>query len=242
MRRDTIRRFPRALLEKLSQRLRRAEKISSRTKSYFRRLEQIAQFHTVVDVGAHIGEFATSCAVCLPGVPIHCFEPLPACQESLQTLSARYEMITVHPFALGEVEGSIKINQNDYRPSSSILAMMDRHRELWPKTMHGHVIEGQIRRLDSFNALFEEPLLLKLDVQGYEKHVLRGAEAVLNKAAVIQLEILFAPLYDGQPDFRDIMNHLGERGFRFLEFSDERRMGPNRDLVYADAVFVADVK
>lgn len=242
MRRDTIRKLPTALLEKIGLRLTRAEKISSRTTSYFRRLDQIAQFRTVVDVGAHIGEFATSCAVCLPGVPIHCFEPLPAGQKSLQTLSARYETITVHPFALGEVEGSIEINENDYRPSSSILAMMDRHRELWPKTMHGHEIEGQIRRLDSFNALFEDPLFLKIDVQGYEMHVLRGAEAVLDKAAVVQLEVLFAPLYAGQPEFRDIMNHLADRGFQFLEFSDERRVDPNRDLVYADAVFVADLK
>ena len=61
-------------------------------------------------------------------------------------------------------------------------------------------------------------------------------------AVVIQFEFLFAPLYDRQPDFRDVMSPLAERGFRFLEFSDEICMGRNRDLVYVDAVFVADLK
>ncbi len=44
----------------------------------------------------------------------------------------------------------------------------------------------------------EPEILLKLDIQGYEDRVLRGASALLKKTRACLLEGNFDPLYDGQ--------------------------------------------
>jgi FkbM family methyltransferase len=210
------------------------------TYSVFRRAERIASIAGVLDIGANRGQFAFWASSYFTSVPIHCFEPLPACLEALQKIASERKNVIVHPFALGEADGAQTMNLNDYSPSSSLLRMTERHKEIWPKTKNEKPIEIAVKRLDSFSDQFKAPLFLKFDVQGYELHVLRGAENVLKKAAVLQLEVLFEPLYEGQPDFRAVMNFLAERGFTFVDFADERRLGPDRDLVYADAIFVAD--
>jgi hypothetical protein len=130
--------------------------------------------------------------------------------------------------------------QNDYAPSSSLLPMEERHKELWPKTVNAKKISVPLDTLDNVAARLAArgPVFIKLDVQGFELHVLRGATRTLQDVAVVMTEVLFENLYTGQADFRTLANFLAEHGFRFLEFSEERRLAPLGRLVYADAVFV----
>jgi hypothetical protein len=55
--------------------------------------------------------------------------------------------------------------------------------------------------------------VLKLDVQGAELDILRGAGALLDGVRALDLEVEFAPLYRGQPLFADVDAYLRERGF-----------------------------
>jgi FkbM family methyltransferase len=208
--------------------------------SLFERVSRIADINGVLDIGANTGQFARWASAFFAGKPIHCFEPLPDCLAGLRSLAALNASLVIHPYALGESDAKQEMRLNDYSPSSSLLNMTERHHDLWPKTRNDRPIEIEVRRLDSFDDQFREPLFMKLDVQGYELHVLRGGENALKKVAVLQLEVLFEPLYEGQTDLRTLMNFLAERGFSFVDFADERRLGAGRDLVYADALFVAD--
>ena len=130
--------------------------------------------------------------------------------------------------------------ENEYAPSSSILPMLNRHRELWPKTCKDHSISVPVHTLDNIMAGVDayQRIFMKMDVQGYEMHVLRGAESTLHRVQAIQMEVLFEDLYDGQSNLRSFMNHLADRGFVFSEFMDERRLPPSQTLIYADAVFI----
>jgi FkbM family methyltransferase len=206
----------------------------------FERIKSDFAIRTVLDVGANRGEFARYCADCFPNANIHCFEPLSGCQPSLQALAAQHSRIRLHPVALGESRGQVEMFENDYSPSSSLLPMQDRHRELWPKTVGTKKIQVPMETLDRVaeQAQFPAAIFLKLDVQGFELHVLRGAGAVLQRTTVVQMEVLFEPLYEGQADFRTLLNFMAERGFRFVEFADERRLPPLGKLIYADAIFV----
>ena len=146
----------------------------------------------------------------------------------------------MHPVALGDECGEVEMFENDYSPSSSLLPMRDRHRELWPWTAHDTKIEVSMRTLDSLAAevAWSAPLIMKLDVQGFELNVLRGAVETLGNCAGVFLEVLFEPLYEGQTDFRALMDFLADHGFRFSEFLNERRVPPEQKLVYADAAFL----
>lgn len=55
---------------------------------------------------------------------------------------------------------------------------------------------------------------MKIDVQGYELEVLRGAEGLLERFATILVECSFVERYAGQPPAEEVIRYLAERGFR----------------------------
>jgi len=208
----------------------------------FARVRALTDIQTVFDVGANRGQFARAAAVCFPGAVVHAFEPLAVCQEQLRQVAAGRPQVQIHPLALGDSTGMVEMFQNDYAPSSSLLPMEERHKELWPHTTGTKKISVSLDTLDNLAARLgaHGPAFLKLDVQGFELHVLRGAANTLRETAVVMSEVLFENLYAGQTDFRALANLLSEHGFRFLEFAEERRLPPLGRLVYADAVFVKE--
>ena len=71
----------------------------------------------------------------------------------------------------------------------------------------------QTRRLD--DAVPDTEIdFLKMDVQGAELDVLRGAPRLVSTALVVETEVEFVPLYTGQPLFADIDGHMRSSGFQ----------------------------
>lgn len=94
---------------------------------------------------------------------------------------------------------------------------------------------------------------LKLDIQGAELDVLRGAKRVLEDVLVVETEIEFVPLYEGQPLFADIDVAMRNAGFLFHRFTDikgatfrplsARAPNPFRgQILWGDAVYVKDFR
>jgi len=96
--------------------------------------------------------------------------------------------------------------------------------------------------------------LLKLDVQGAELDVLRGAGRILASTLVVHTEVEFIPMYKDQPLFGDIDVFLRSHGFLFHRFVEpfSRQLKPiifNNDpfhagsqLIFAEAaVFVREI-
>jgi hypothetical protein len=83
---------------------------------------------TILDVGAHIGEFAQRIRAILPNADLVCFEPL---REPFLVLSQRFagqpNFMAVR-CALGEKAAQSEIHYNEYAPSSSLLPMTDLHK------------------------------------------------------------------------------------------------------------------
>src|SRR6202000_2895078 len=75
----------------------------------------------------------------------------------------------------------------------------------------------QTLRLDTFceQQNISKIAILKLDTQGFELHVLRGAERLLSSKAIklIYLEIHFIPLYQGQPTAAGIFDLMDKFGY-----------------------------
>lgn len=86
---------------------------------------------------------------------------------------------------------------------------------------------------------------LKLDVQGAELEVLRGASASLRDALFVEAEVEFVPLYLNQPLFSDITAELASHGLIFNEFLSLYRWHPRQldgtgQLVFGDALYARD--
>ena len=70
--------------------------------------------------------------------------------------------------------------------------------------------------LDSISIDLIPPVLLKLDVQGYEAKVLAGAERTLSRCDYVIIEMSMARMYEGETEFTDLLRLMNNYGFRFL--------------------------
>jgi len=96
------------------------------------------------------------------------------------------------------------------------------------------------------------PDFVKMDIQGSELDVLRGATQALSNAVVFELETMFVPLYHDQPLFGDLQVFMRKHGFLFHKFIDisgrslkpfmpsNNPFTPISQALWADAIFVRD--
>jgi FkbM family methyltransferase len=109
------------------------------------------------------------------------------------------------------------------------------------------------RRLDDVEQARHADFI-KLDVQGAELMVLKNATSSLRNVAVLQCEVEFIELYEGQPLFADVDAFLRAQGFCFLRFAYtmgrpfrplQKAGDPGMvisQLLWADAIYVKDFR
>lgn len=195
---------------------------------------------TVIDAGAHTGEFARMIKQVLPGASIISFEPLPENFRQLENAMRGVTGFRAFNYALGETDATLEMHHNDYSQSSSLLPMADLHREAFPETAHDTIETVEVRRLDEIlSGIPLQPyVLVKIDVQGYEDKVIAGGEHVISEAKAIIIEVSFQKLYEGQPLFDDIYHLLTAKGYTFMGHLYQLISPINGSVLQADALFL----
>jgi FkbM family methyltransferase len=191
----------------------------------------------VIDVGANRGQFALACCCYLPGVPLHSFEPLGSEAAAYRKVVPDEPGSALHSFALGEEPGVAKIHVSARRDSSSLLPIGQLQTAIFPETAEVGTQEIQVRRLDDLPEAWEygRALLLKLDVQGFELSVLKGATQALTHCQYVYCECSEVELYQGQALSGEIRAFLASHGFRpVLTLNESRAEGR---LIQADYLF-----
>jgi FkbM family methyltransferase len=201
-----------------------------------RRRGLITAIDAVIDVGANVGQYAYMAHYVWPHAPVYSFEPDPVCYTELQETFLRHGIPgSCFQLALGERcdERPLKLQSN--RAQSSFLSRDD--------VPGGFASSITVRctTLDSAAQSFPEveKALLKIDTQGFEAAVLRGATNFLRRCAYIQLEVAFRPSYAGQPYAAALLATMRESGFICIEILDilrERRI-PGSPVAEADLLF-----
>jgi FkbM family methyltransferase len=163
----------------------------------------------VIDVGANEGEYGAMLRQHGYRGRIVSFEPLAGPGRALRRRTQSDPNWTMYPYALGEESGTTTINVSGNRgASSSVLPMLDRHSRAAPHARYVTTETAQLRRLDELwpeLAADSARVFLKLDVQGYEAHVLRGAGDYPKTCHGLQIEASFVPLYEGSPLLSDTL-------------------------------------
>lgn len=195
---------------------------------------------TVLDIGANVGQFAGSIRKVLPDAQIYAFEPVEECFAALSRNVCEDVLVRCFPYALGSEDGSTKFNKNDYSQSSSLLPLADAHIVEFPHTAKVSKTEVEVRRLDSIAPTLDlaEPLLVKMDVQGFELHVIKGGRETLARADVVITEVAFVELYEGQPSFHDLHKEFSKLGLTFCGVIEQMYSSRNDLPLYCDALFV----
>jgi hypothetical protein len=128
---------------------------------------------------------------------------------------------------------------NEASQSSSILELAETHKRNFDFAVKTHQETIEIITLDSFfeKNRFEKSVLLKIDVQGFEKSVLLGAKEALKSVDVIFIESTFQELYKDQVLFGDLFNLLNQFGFNFVGFVEAWYDAKTKDTLYGNAIF-----
>ena len=197
---------------------------------------------TVFDVGANEGQSAREFLRHFPAARIFSFEPTPATFQSLKLLAGSEPRLTAVNQALGEASGKVSFNENAFHQTNSILPSNRQGEEyLGPAvTEHQRKIEVEMTTLDAFcrQTSVEKIDLLKVDVQGFELSVLKGALETLaaRRIGCIVLEISFIPLYQNQATFHDLTTFLAAHHYDLMGFYDFSHSAQNR-LMWCEMMF-----
>jgi len=185
---------------------------------------------TILDGGAHVGNFARPAARIFPDADVLLIDPLDDVHAALTEL-ATLQHWQFAPVALGaEAAPAVAFYKSGLQ--SSLLGDFDGN--TWG--------EGDTVDVTTLDALADQykvkpPYLLKMDLQGYELQALLGADAVLCDTPVIVTEVNFVRFQANMALFSNVAAYLFERGYDLYDLTDE---GRRRDgsLRQANAVFV----
>ena len=172
---------------------------------------------SVIDVGANEGQFTSACLAYSPATSVLAIEALPDLKVRLDRVFAGHSNVTVVGKGCGCRQEKRVFHANEYAKSSSFLSLATRHREAFPGATRTDDIEVEVLPLD---LIMEQhavavPELLKLDVQGFELEVLKGASKCLRGTRHILMETSFVRLYEEEPLFLDYLAFLSQFGFVF---------------------------
>ena len=192
---------------------------------------------TVLDVGANEGQYGLELREFGYRGKIVSFEPLSEAYETLIANSRSDPDWDCHRVALGDTETRSLIGVASNLASSSLLPMLEAHHDAAPGVSMTGSEEVEVRTLDSLDLELTGPTLLKLDVQGYEDRVLRGAEMLLSDVALIECEVSLEPLYESQLTFLPMLELLRDSGFQVLRLEPGIRDNGGRGaIVQYDAI------
>lgn len=170
----------------------------------------------VLDVGANVGQYAEALRRGGYDGRIISFEPVTEAHTELERKAARDRLWECHRLALSDFDGKASIHlAGDY---SSLLDMESEFAASTFESLPDGTESVTTSRLDSLQLPIDDSdhVMLKLDVQGYELHALRGAEESLRRIRAIESELSVVRLYKDQPVIRDILDYLAERGFELV--------------------------
>lgn len=163
-----------------------------------------------LDVGASYGYYGLSVANMFPGSEVHCFEPIDAPFAHLTRNIERNGLPNVNAWhtAVGGGQGSIPLD-----PHKGFVGTVV------PK--EGGVANPVMQRLLSLDHFVKEQNVskvgyIKIDVEGFEMEVLRGAEAILDRdRPIVQCET-GSDLRDYGHSRQGLFDFFSGRGYRSL--------------------------
>jgi FkbM family methyltransferase len=183
----------------------------------------------VIDVGAFIGDWTQGTRAIWPEAQYLMIEPQPNKQERLRGMCN--ESVSLESVVIGSFQSEAVPFHMDNLGGSSILEQVQDKcplKEYLPMKTLDSVVAG--RNLAA-------PILLKLDVQGYELEVLRGANETLRKVEVVLLEVSMLPYNIGAPLLSDVIAFMAERRFLVYDFCHLHRRQSDGAAFQVDVLF-----
>ena len=198
------------------------------------------KINLLFDVGANTGGYGQIMRKFGFQGRIVSFEPLCSAFKKLREKVANDSLWQVENFALGNREGKLKINVSKNSVSSSILEMLQLVTNVAPEAGYIGSEEIKIYRLDDvFHRYYKagNSVFLKIDTQGYEKKILKGAVKSLKNITGLQVETSLVPLYEGETLMHDMVRFIKKLGYTMMSIEPGFHNPATGQLLQADLIF-----
>ena len=173
---------------------------------------------TIIDIGSNKGQFIMLIEQLFPHKTIYSFEPLAEPLEIQKRFFNYKKNIFFYNFALGSNTSTKEFFITERMDGSSFFKInTENTNNIHYKIQNQRNI--QIRTLDEIMIDQEiiQPILIKIDVQGFELEVLKGAEKILEKTNYLLVEVSEKEMYQHQPIQDEIITFLQDRNFHILK-------------------------
>lgn len=177
---------------------------------------------TVIDVGAAQGQFGKKCRGYGYEGRLVSFEPILNSYTTLSAVSSRDKNWTAWRLALssGDGEQIMHVASNSGH-SSSLRKMLPTHALAAPEVTVVRTEKVTATSLDSFvKREYDENVLgriaLKIDAQGEELEILKGAKNTLPGCKSVLLEMSLTPLYEAASNWREMISYMESAGYSMV--------------------------
>jgi FkbM family methyltransferase len=199
------------------------------------------EIDTILDIGANSGQFAHELREDIGYAGrIISFEPLHEAFKSLEAHAKGDQRWEIFNFAIGDVEEKREINIAGNSLSSSFLDMLPSHLNAAPESKYVGKEVIEVRTLDS---MFERVcgnagnIYMKIDTQGFESRVLKGAAMSLPRINTVQMEMSLVPLYGTELLFDEMCNLMRDKGYTLIAIENGFSVPGTAQLLQIDGIF-----
>jgi FkbM family methyltransferase len=195
---------------------------------------------TIFDAGANRGDVVAYYKDAFPEATIYAFEPFP---DSFQILADRFsadKKVNCIQLAVTDKEGFLPFYVNNNVDTNSLLKSAKMGLSSDRQVENRSVINVMGTKLDEFCKQHDilEIDILKMDVQGGEFAVLKGAEDLLQgkRIKLLYLETYYLEQYENQPLFHDISKLL--HGFGYYLQDIYHPIYGKGSIAWSDVIFL----
>jgi FkbM family methyltransferase len=192
---------------------------------------------SLLDIGANRAEWSSMFLEVYPGAHCYLVEPLQECESHLKKFVSRNKDSRYFLCAAGSENTETIITIWDDLYGSSLLPNADKN-----KLQQG---KQRVIEVKKVNDLIRDngipvPQIVKIDVQGFELEVLKGAGDLLGKTEIFILEVSLFSFDDvpGMPEFYDVVHFMHQKGYVAYDFPGFIRRPYDGALGQCDIAFV----
>jgi FkbM family methyltransferase len=191
---------------------------------------------TIVDVGAHIGLVADALDFLYSPNRLWAVEPNPALKTRLEARFRDRPNVILVDCCMGETGGEAVFNAYDFDAASSLFACKPGHLASLGLSEQSVAVKVPVRTLrESLPSDLKVLDLLKLDCQGAELSVLKGAGERIRDIRWVFCEVSIDPIYQGAPLWDELHAFLRSSGFELRSLSG--LSGTGASIQWADALY-----